>query len=82
MKDKLEKIVATILGVPKRDVDSVCEKSKNGHAQVEFFVTKPSSETQELCDSGRMPPKILRALERDDDVASIHDKQKSKNSLY
>ena len=72
LKEKLEAIVGDILEIPKEEVDSVIG-SKLGHVQIDFFVQEPKEEVREMCDSGRMPPKILRALEQDSTVKPLLD---------
>ena len=78
MKDKLESIVADILGIPKDQVDSVITAKDDGSSEVTFFVAKPDEIQKEKCESGHMPPELRTALENDPEISKLIPKRESK----
>ena len=81
MKDTLESIVADILKVPERNVASVISSDLN-HAHIDFFATKPSENARDLCESGKMPPKLWRALQKDPEISPLLENQKGNFNYF
>ena len=75
LRKALENTVAAILEVDEKEVTAVIG-SDLGHADVDFFIEHPSEETRKMCESGEMPPKLLRALTVDDKVAPLLESSK------
>ena len=73
--------MAQILGVDDDNVTAII-RDDLGHADIDFFISNPNKETRKMCESGEMPPKLLRALSSDDKVAPLLASSKGIMKLY
>ena len=71
LRDKLRKIVSTMLSEPFDRVDVNVTKKTEEDSNLEFFIVNPSERTVRACNSGELPPKVLKALLSDEDISKL-----------